>query len=94
MLPNIPDISQPSIVANTYIVNGDSRSKSTKCLERSGMEDLNAKNLKGEDFTDEDVARITTCIKDREEAESRVIKAITIAIIAMICLGLLWGFLS
>ena len=94
MLPNIPDISQSNIIANTYIVNRDSRSESTKCLERSGMEDLNTKYLKGEEFTDEDVARINSCINNKREANERVIKLFAIAMIVIICLGCLCAFFS
>lgn len=94
MLPNIPITMQTEAVTTTYIINHDDRSEVTKCLERSGMEDLNAKNLKGEDFTDEDVARITTCIKDRKEERARILAVIISAVILVFFLGIVWAILS
>lgn len=79
----------PTTTATTTYLYANASSYEQRCFESKGLADLEAKRLKGEQFTDEDAARVSTCVEEREKATSYVLIGGLILIALIIVIGVI-----
>lgn len=82
-------------VATTYYqpvyIHQDSTSDTQKCLEKPEYADILQKTLQGEQLSEEDSQRITACVRDRQESESKVVVLVLIGIVILFVVMFVFG---
>ena len=64
----------------------ESTSYTQGCLERSENADIAQKTLKGEQLTDEEAQRVTTCVEESKKSTTTFVIGFTVVLIAIITL--------
>lgn len=68
------------------------QSYTQKCLEKPELSELYKKSLNQEDFSDEDVAKLSKCVEDLKESNAATSRTVLIVVLAILIVGIIISF--
>ena len=72
--------------------SGSEQSYTQKCLEKPELSALYKKSLNREDFSDEDVAKLSECVEDLKQSNATTSWTVLIVVLAILIVAIIISF--